>query len=141
MPVARTLGIELIPIELRSAADLDRGFDIAVRERTQVLLAHLGVWPHRARILAFAQRNELPLVASTRELAPLGALITYGPDVRAHLRRAASYVVRILRGMHPGELPIEQPDKFELVINLKTAKVLGITIPPSLLARADEVIE
>jgi putative ABC transport system substrate-binding protein len=95
----------------------------------------------RERIVEFAAANRLPLVSESREFSDVGGLMTYGPRALDLYRRAASYVDKILKGAKPRDLPIEQPTKFELVINLKTAKALGLTIPPSLLARADQIIE
>ena len=94
----------------------------------------------RTRIAELATQSRLPSIYVVRQFAEAGGLMACGPSIRDSLRRAATYVDRILKGARPGDLPIEQPSKFELVINLKTAKVLGLTIPPSLLGRADEVI-
>jgi putative ABC transport system substrate-binding protein len=96
---------------------------------------------HRARILEFALKRRLPTFAHTRTFADSGVLLTYGASQADGFRRAAGYVAKLLNGAKPAELPIEQPTTFELVINLKTARDIGLTIPPSLLARADEVIE
>ena len=93
------------------------------------------------RILAFAANSRLPTVQQLRENAEAGGLMAYGTNRRVLIRRAAVYIDKILRGAKPGDLPVEQPTKFELVINLKTAKAIGLTIPPSVLARADVVIE
>jgi putative ABC transport system substrate-binding protein len=95
----------------------------------------------RHQIADFAVKNRLPTIHALREYAEAGFLVSYGLNLPAAYRRAAAYVDKILRGAKPGDLPIEQPTKFELVINLKTAKALGLTIPPSLLLRADQVIE
>ena len=92
-------------------------------------------------ILDWTTKNHLPVVSQYRESSEAGALMAYGPSTREMYRRAASFVDKILKGAKPGDLPIEQPTKFELVINLKTAKALGLTIPPSLLLRADQIIE
>ena len=96
---------------------------------------------NRARIAALAIQHKLPLSAEFKIVASAGALFTYGPSVADLWRRAGGYVDRILKGEQPGDLPVQQPTKFELVINLKTAKALGLTVPPTLLAQADEVIE
>jgi putative ABC transport system substrate-binding protein len=96
---------------------------------------------HRTRILSAANRLRLPTMFQAKQYAADGALLAYAPDYTDHGKRAALYVDRILKGTHPGDLPVEQPTKFELVINLKTAKALGLTLPPSLLARADQVLE
>jgi putative ABC transport system substrate-binding protein len=97
--------------------------------------------PDRRRLPDFALRRQMPSMFVTRDYADAGGLMSYGPNFRAMGRRAAEYVDRIAKGAKPADLPIEQPTKFELVINLKTAKALGLTIPPAVLARADEVIE
>jgi putative ABC transport system substrate-binding protein len=99
------------------------------------------LFSERRRLVDLAAKNRLPVVYSWREGADAGGLMAYGPSVPDLFRRAATYVDKILKGAKPGDLPVEQPTKFELVINLKTAKALGLTIPPSLLQRADQVIE
>src|SRR5262249_62143285 len=96
---------------------------------------------NRERILQFAAQRRLPAIYEAREFVEAGGLASYGPSLHAIQRRAADYIDKIFKGEKPGDLPVEQPSKFELLINLKTAKALGLTMPPSLLARADEVIE
>jgi ABC-type uncharacterized transport system substrate-binding protein len=140
---ARTLGITLQPLEARSGDDLEQAFSRAAAERADAFItfAHGFAFVHRRRIAGFAAQYRLPAMYGWREYADVGGLMTYGPNVTATLRRAASYVDRIIKGANPADLPVEQPTKFELVINLKTARALGLTIPPALLVRADEVIE
>jgi putative ABC transport system substrate-binding protein len=140
---ARTLGMRLQAVEVRDAADFDRAFSHMTRART-VALTVLGTtmfFNERRRLADLAVKNRLPAVYSTKEFVDAGGLMAYGANLADLFRRAASYVDKILKGAKPGDLPVEQPTKFELVINLKTAKALGLTIPPSLLGRADEVIQ
>ena len=99
------------------------------------------LYSHRVRLVELATRSRLPLMAGAREFAEAGGFMSYGADIAASFRRAADYVDRILKGAKPSDLPVEQPTKFELVINLKTAKALGLAIAPAVLARADQVIE
>jgi putative tryptophan/tyrosine transport system substrate-binding protein len=106
-----------------------------------VVLADPMLGSHRTRLAELSATHRLASISPFREAAASGSLISYGPSLRANFRRAATYVDKILKGAKPADLPVEQPTKFELVINLKTAKVLGLTIPPAVLARADEVIE
>jgi putative ABC transport system substrate-binding protein len=105
------------------------------------MLGDAMFWNHRGRIVALAAKSGLPAIYPEREFAVAGGLLAYGPNVADNFRRAAGYVDKILRGANPGDLPIEQPTRFELVINLKTAGELGLTVPLAILARADEVIE
>ncbi len=140
---ARTLGVALHPLEGRQPEDLEQLFAAAAHGRADALIvfAHAFAFQHRGRILELAARHRLPTMYGWREFVDAGGLMSYGPNVQAMVRRAAHYVDRILKGANPGDLPIEQPTKFELVINLKTAKALGLTMPPSVLIRADEVIQ
>ena len=130
-------------LEIRSAADLDTAFQAAARERANALvtLDALLIFTERERIVALAASRRLPAMYGWSQFPPAGALMSYGVDFRSMYKQAATLVDKILKGAKPADLPIEQPTKFELVINLKTAKALGLTIPPSLLARADQVIE
>ena len=111
------------------------------RAQALVLPPNPVAFANRGQIATFAQRNRLPSMYGQKEFADAGGLITYGPNTADLWRRAAAYVDKILKGAKPGDLPVQQPEKFELIINLKTAKTLGLTIPPSLLQRADQVIE
>jgi putative ABC transport system substrate-binding protein len=140
-PAARTLGLALISAEVRGPADLERAFEVVLRERAEFLYAHAGMFAHQHPILAFAEANRLPVIVPLRHWASAGALITFSPDLRDQFRRVGLYVVKILRGAQPADLPVEQPTKFELILNLKTAYRLGLEIPLSLQAAADEVIE
>ena len=140
---ARTLGVRLQFVEARGSADFDRAFSEMTRARTGAL-AVLGsnmFVSERRRLVDLAAKNRLPAVYSVREFVDAGGLMSYGPSLADLYRRAATYVDKILKGTKPADLPVEQPTKFELVINLKTAKALGLTIPPSVLGRADEVIQ
>jgi putative ABC transport system substrate-binding protein len=140
---ARSLGLRIRVVDARGPQDLDRAFAGMVKEQTDavVILPDPILFEHRARIVALAAKQRLPAVGEAREFAEAGSLMTYGPRIDENFRRAAFFVDKILRGVKPGDLPVEQPTKFELVINLKTAKALGLTIPPALLQRADQVIE
>ena len=140
---ARTISVTLQPLEVRHPDDLEPLFARATRERADALLvfAHAFAFVHRDRIVELAARQRLLTMYGWREFVDVGGLMSYGPNVHALVRRAASYVDRILKGAKPGDPPIEQPTRFELVINLRTARALGLTIPPSLLQRADQVIQ
>ena len=141
---ARLLRLELQSVEVSRAEDLDRAFSAVTKQRAQALVlpgANPVGFINRGKIATFAQRNRLPSMYPTREYVEAGGLMSYGPSLPDLFRRAATYVDKILKGAKPADLPVEQPTKFELVINLKTAKALGLTIPPSLLQRADQVIE
>jgi putative ABC transport system substrate-binding protein len=140
---ARSLGVRLNAIEIAAPADISTAFETAVAAGAEALVVLPGAmfWNERARIVGLAEKYRLPAIYPEREYADDGGLLAYGPDVSDNFRRTAGYVDRILKGAKPGDLPIQQPTKFELVVNLKTAKALGRTIPQSILARADEVIE
>ena len=114
-----------------------------VRDRAQVLmvLSDGVLFNHRGPIGVMAVRNRLPAISAVREYAEAGFLLSYGTDLPDQFRRSAAFVDKIFKGAKPGDLPVERPTKFELVVNLKTANALGLTVPPSVLARADEVIE
>ena len=140
---ARKLNVEAHALEVRNNAELDKALQQAVKARMNAL----AIMPNPVfvqnlkRIADFALQNHLPSMFHLREFANVGGLVSYGVDRNDLFQRAASYVDKILKGAKPADLPIEQPTKFELVINLKTAKALGLSVPPTLLSRADEVIE
>jgi len=140
---ARTAGLTIHRVAVGSAAGLEAAFAAVVRGRAGALIivSTARLFPYRKRIAELAVKHRLPTVAGLREYVEAGGLASYGTDYPDLFRRAAVYVDKILKGAKPGDLPIEQPTKFELVINLKTAKALGLTIPQSLLGRADEVIQ
>jgi len=140
---ARALGVTVQSVEARSLEELERGLAVLRYDRPSALLMTADNVHHRhiARIVAFASEARLPVMYQLREGVDRGGLMSYGASVPDLSRRAAIYVDRILKGAKPADLPVEQPTKFELVINLKTAKALGLTIPPLLLLRADQVIE
>jgi putative ABC transport system substrate-binding protein len=140
---ARELGVQLQFVEARGPADFDRAFSDMVRAHAgalTVLTSNMFV-TERRRLVDLAAKNRLPAVYPWREAVDAGGLMAYGPNLADLYRRAATYVDKILKGAKPADLPVEQPTKFELVINLKTAKALGLTIPPSVLGRADEVVQ
>ena len=142
-PAAKALSVELQRVEARGANDLDRALARieAAHPDGLVVIADRFLLSHRASIVQFVVKNRLPSMFSFREFAQEGGLMAYAPDFADSYRRAATYVDKILKGAKPADLPIEQPTKFELVINLKTAKALGLTIPQSVLIRADQVIQ
>jgi putative ABC transport system substrate-binding protein len=141
--VAPSLGMELRPVDTRDAGDIERAITAFARGANSGLLVtgSSSATLHRDLIVALAAQYRLPAVYFTRFFVTAGGLISYGPDYVDEFRRAAGYVDRILRGEKPAELPVQAPTKYELAINIKTAKALGLEIPPALLARADEVIE
>ena len=140
---AQSLGIKLQPMEVNKSEQLDGAFASIVKEKPDALLilADRIFLHNRKRMMEFAIQQRLPSVNAYRELVEAGGLISYGPSYEDMHRRAAVYVDKILKGTKPADLPIEQPTKFTLLINLKTAKTLGLTVPPTLVARADELIE
>ena len=143
---ARRLGVTLLSVEVRESREIEGAFARITRERAQALVViadalALAVSVRRPEIPALAAKNRLPASYAYREAVDAGGLMSYGTSLPDLFRRAAGYVDKILKGANPGDLPVEQPTKFELVINLKTAKALGLTIPQSLLLRADQVIE
>ena len=140
---ARPLGLTLVPVEARELDALEGAFATMVRERAQafVVLGDAVLFDYRSQIVVAALRNRLPAISGAKQFAEAGLLLHYGVDFRDQFRRAALFVDKIFKGAKPGDLPVEQPTKFELVVNLKTAKALGVVVPPSLLLRADEVIE
>jgi len=140
---ARRIGVSLSPVEIRAPDELDTAFAAIARERPDALLI-LGqpfMFPHRARLAALALEQRLPAIISFKEVAEAGLLMSYGALLLDDLRRLPYYIDRILKGAPSGDLPIEQPSRFYLIVNLKTARAIGIAIPQSLLLRADEVFD
>jgi len=141
---ARSLRLELQSVEVSTVPDLDRAFEAVTSQRAQSLLLLPGnpvTLTKRAEITGFAQKHRVPSMFPSKEYVDLGGLMSYGPSIPAMYRGAAAYVGKIIKGAKPADLPVEQPTKFELVISLKTAKAIGLTVPPSLLQRADQVIQ
>ena len=140
---AKVLRVDVQFVEVREDSHFDQAFDKIAKERPDafIVLADRVFLHNRARIVDFAARNRVPAVYPYRELVQAGGLMSFGPNYADMHRRAATYVDKILKGAKPGNLPVEQPTKFELIINLKPAKALGLTIPQSLVLRADEVIQ
>jgi putative ABC transport system substrate-binding protein len=141
--VARALRVKIQVLEVRERQGIDDAFAAMARERAEALLVMTDplFLAQRERIVDLAAKHRLPGIFGWREFAEAGGLLSYGTNVADMYRRLATYVDKILKGAKPGDLPIEQPTKFEFVINLKTAKALGLTIPPSILSRADRLIE
>jgi len=140
--VAQSLGVELTPVSVRDAGEVERGVAAFARSGNGGLIVTAGGTAYRRDlIIGLASRHKLPAVYPFRYHAVDGGLISYGPDTHDPIRSAAAYVDRILKGEKPADMPVQAPTKYELVINLKTAKALGLTVPPSLLAHANEVIE
>jgi putative ABC transport system substrate-binding protein len=140
---ARSLRLKLQPLEVRGPDDLAKLFQEAIKARAQALLTlphALFNRDYRTMIVELAAKSRLPAMYGGTEFSEVGGLMGYGPDISDNFRRAATYVDKILNGSKPGEIPVEQPMKFEFIINLKTAKQIGLTIPPNVLVRADKVI-
>ena len=141
--VAPSLGVELSPIDVRDAGEIERAIIAFARGSADSLIVtgSPSAEVHRELIITLVARHQFPAVYPNRSFVIAGGLLSYGPDVSDQYRRAAGYVDRILKGEKPADLPVQAPTKYELVINLKTARALGLDVPSSLLARADEVIE
>jgi len=140
---ARALGLQLQPLDVRSAKDFAGAFAAVLKERSQALTAASVpvIWSNRQRIVAFAAKNRLPAIYPRSEFIDVGGLMFYGVSFSDLFRRAATYVDKILKGAKPADLPVEQPTKFEFIINLITAEQIGVSIPPNVLVRADRVIK
>lgn len=140
---AGTLGVELLPLAIHAPADLDSALRAAGEGRADALyvVSSRQTVGGIAKFVGFAAENRLPLAGGWGAWAQAGGLLSYGPNLEEMMRQAAAYAARILEGARPAELPVQQPTRFELIINLKTAKALGLVLPPTLLTRADEVIE
>ena len=141
--VTQPLGLQLFAVEARGLDELEQAFATMVREQMQafILVSDTVLFNYRQQIGVMALKNQLPSTSALKEFAEAGLLLSYGPDFEPLYRGAAVFIDKIFKGGKPAELPVEQPTKYELVINLKTAKALGIIVPPTLLTRADEVIE
>jgi putative tryptophan/tyrosine transport system substrate-binding protein len=138
------LGVKLLYLDIRTRKDFETAFQAAAKARAEAILFRLGgpvIYPHRAQIAELTVKSRLPAIHERAEEVEAGGLMSYGTVIPDLYRRAAIYVDKILKGAKPADLPVEQPTKFELVINLKTAKQIGLTIPPNVLARADRVIK
>jgi putative ABC transport system substrate-binding protein len=140
---APAVGLTVRSVEVRDTRELDAAFEAIIREHPDALLLLVDPFTisQRARIVEFAAEQRLPAIYESSDFVDVGGLISYGPNIQDLFRRAATYVDKILRGAKPADLPIEQPTQFELVINMRAAKALGIKFPDSILLRADKVIE
>ena len=137
------MGLQLQPLEVRDVDDFERVFHAAIKDRAGALITldDAFVFTHRTRIVKLAATSRLPGIYGFREFVEVGGLMSYAANLSDMYRRAAYYVDKILKGAKPAELPVEQPTRFEFIINLKAAKQIGLTIPPNVLARADKVIK
>jgi putative ABC transport system substrate-binding protein len=140
---APLLGIQLHPLELRVPGDLEKGFESAARFAAEAIMTTEDAIQitYRARLVELAKRQRIPVASEFGEFARAGALMSYGPSILDSFRHAAGYVDKILNGAKPADLPVEQPTRFELLINLTTAKALAIAVPPTMLSRADELVD
>jgi len=140
---AEALKMRLQPVSVRGPNDVEIAFQVATREQTGTLMVldDPVIYGQRAQIAALAVKNRLPSAGGLTGFAEAGGLMSYGTNLPEHFRQAANYVDRVLKGANPADLPVEQPTKFELVINLRTAKAFGLTMPQSIMLRADRVIE
>ena len=140
---AKALGLKLLSLEVRSLDDFESAFARAKKDRAQALITTPGglITTQQRQVLDFAAKNRLPAMYHTSEFVEAGGLMSYGPNYTDLWRRAADFVDKILKGTKPADIPVEQPTKFEFIINLKAAKQIGLTIPPNVLARADRVIK
>ena len=140
---ARSLGLAIMRLEVRAADEIEAAFASALRERVDTVMPLSSALfdAEKHRLVRLAAKHHLPTMYEHRAFPQVGGLMSYGPDIHEVFRRVAGYVDKILKGARPGDLPVEQPTKFELIINRRTARALGLTIPPSLLLRADQVIE
>ena len=140
---ARSLGVQLQPLEVRGPDDFERAFQVATKERAGALITldDAFVFTHRTRVVKLAATSRLPAIYGFKEFVDAGGLMSYATNLADMYRRAATYVDKILKGTNPADLPVEQPKKFEFIVNLKAAKQIGLTIPPNVLVRADKVIK
>jgi putative ABC transport system substrate-binding protein len=140
---APQFGVQLHAFELRVPDDLDKGFESAVQFRAQAVMTTEDAIQitYRARVVELGKQHRMPVASEFGEFAQAGVLMSFGPSILDQFRSAASYVDKLFKGARPGDLPVEQATRFELIVNLKTAKILGLTFPPSVLSRADEVIQ
>jgi putative tryptophan/tyrosine transport system substrate-binding protein len=140
---AQHMGVQVSPVRVHAAEDFESAFATLARERPDALIVHgyIVLVQHRTRIVDFVAHHRLPTIYSLRDFVEAGGLMAYGVHLPEVYRRAAAHVDKILTGTKPADIPVEQPTKFELIINLKTARMLGLTMPPTLLALVDEVIQ